>query len=352
MAAQLFKSSLYRLRSASRKRKTAGFTLTELLVGMVIASIVVSGLMYLVVELLQTNQRESVQTETQRDMQIALDYISSEVREAVYVYSGGCLQGQGSIASGGNGGPTLDYCPGIVNHIISTPANSMPVIAFWKLDSLPLLLQKQCDDNDANTPDPALNVPCVSGRTYSLVVYFLRKNQASEIWEGKARITRYELSQYKSDGTVNTTYVNPDQAGVTFRIWPYKRSGNTLTPPPLQAPKLIDDPVVLTDFVDDTARDYNNDGTTEDSTVSCPADYAISPTITTAPFSTTPPMRSFYACVRVGPNGTEEAGNQDIFISLRGNASGRSGIDDNSFLPTLQTQVLRRGIVDKIPAPL
>lgn len=334
MAAQPLKSLLHRLRSASRKRKTGGFTLIELLVGTIIASLVISGLMYMVVQLLETNHKESAQTETQGDMQNALEFISSELREAVYVYGGDCLQGQGTLTSGV---PSANYCPGIVNHI-REPNNSVPILAFWKLEPLPDTLKTQCNNNTAAT-----TVPCVAGRTYTLVVYFLRKTQSNDNpkWPGKAHITRYTLTQYKkSDGTEIANYVNPDQTGVNFRIWPYKNNGGTLSK--LQASKPTNDPAdTLVDFVDDTAR-------TGDSTVSCPTNYVLTPSSTTAPFSG---VRSFYACVR-GGTGDEAGFNQDVFVFLRGNASGKVGISNDNFLPTLQTQVLKRGIVNKIPSPV
>ena len=81
---------LFRRRSSAK-----GFTLIELLVALLIGGIISSALLYGVVELLQTNQRESSRAETQREMQLALDYISSELREAVFVYDGGCLVGTG-----------------------------------------------------------------------------------------------------------------------------------------------------------------------------------------------------------------------------------------------------------------
>ena len=66
--------------------KTSGFTLIELLVTLIVGSIILAGLPYLVVELLQISRREEVLTRTQQDMKRALDYISRDVREAVYVY--------------------------------------------------------------------------------------------------------------------------------------------------------------------------------------------------------------------------------------------------------------------------
>ncbi len=336
MAARPFHSLLHWLRSASRQRKSGGFTLTELLIGMVIAGFVTSGLLYMVVQLLETNQKESAQTETQADMQRALNYIASELREAVYVYSGDCIEGKGAVTD-------PNYCPGVVNHIINIPAQTVPILAFWKLDDLP---KPVLDDCNSATPK-LVGVPCRARRTYSLVVYSLTKNQASDSpkWSGKARITRYELSQYTSDGTLTTNYVTPNRPGVTFVSWPYQRSSTGLENLQTGGKPTSGTFTVLVDFVDDTT----GKGGADSKVTSCPVDYELTPkNPIPAPFTG---VRSFYACVRAGNAGTTGT-NQDIFVFLRGNASGKAGFSKDSFLPSLQTQVLRRGIVNKEPAPL
>ncbi len=339
------------------QRKIAGFTLIELLVSMVIATIVVSGLMSFVVQLLSTNQKESAQTQTQNDMQLALNYISADLREAVYVYPGECLRASG-LGTATATSVTSDFCPGVVNYIKTPPPNSMPILAFWRLDTLSdyYLSSTQC-----GSATPPAGVPCISGRTYTLVVYFLRKNLPSETrWSGKARLLRYELPNYKhSDDTTAAgnaliaKYVNPALPGVGFRRWPFK--DNTTG----GAEKLQDvrpdignaDAQVLVDFVDDTVR-------TGDSAATCPYTapdfYKITPTVTASPFVTD--MRSFYACVRVdNVSGDGEAINQDVLVFLRGNTDGRSSNDNSgitspsSNLPMLKTQVLRRGISNKNP---
>lgn len=340
----------------SRKPQISGFTLIELLVSMAIATIVVSGLMSFMVQLLSTNQQESGQTQTQNDMQLALDYISADLREAVYVYPGECLTATGH---GSKSATTIspDFCPGVVNHIrdfgTAFNASSMPILAFWKLDPLPEVYLKSCGLGTA----PA-SVPCTSGRTYTLVVYFLRKNLVTETtrWYGKARLLRYELPNYKSDGTVAGTaaianYVNPEQSGVGFRKWPWQFVGGVVEN--LQAARPATDnalPATLVDFVDDTARAGDSSSTL------CPNDtaqdiyYKITPDDTSAPFAG---VRSFYACVRVD-NTSADGGaiNQDVLVFLRGNSEGRVQPGGSNNLPTLNAQVLRRGIVNKNPKPI
>ncbi|NEQ25006.1 MAG: type II secretion system protein, partial [Microcoleus sp. SIO2G3] len=92
-----------------RKHRQKGFTLVELLVVTLIAGGIVSALMLLVVELLTADQRDASRNATQQDMQRSLDYISTELRDAIFVYSGDCLYGTGPACSGRP--PVLNYLP-------------------------------------------------------------------------------------------------------------------------------------------------------------------------------------------------------------------------------------------------
>ena len=344
------------------ERKISGFTLIELITSIAIATIVVSGLMSLVVQLLTTNQKESGQTQTQNDMQLALDYISADLREAVYVYPGECLTATG-VGTRTATYVSPDYCPGVINHIKTPPANSMAILAFWKLDPLPdfYLTATQC-----GSTTPPVGVPCTSGRTYTLVVYFLRKNLSTETprWYGKARLLRYELPNYSSTGTAIINYVSPEQSGVGFRKWPWQFKSGAVTNLQSAIPGTDNaNAAVLVDFVDDTARAGDNPTSTQPPL--CPVDnitqdiyYRITPDVTATPFTG---VRSFYACVKVGKT-TEpltttttvdvydgEAMNQDVLVFLRGNSEGRVQSGTSNSLPSLNAQVLRRSIVNKDP---
>lgn len=346
---------LHRSPSNYHKRNFSGFTLIELIASVAIATVVISGLMSLVVQLLSTNQQEAGQTQTQNDMQLALDYISADLREAVYVYSGECLRatGQGSRSATAF---SSDFCPGVVNHIKTPPANSVPILAFWKLDSLPdfFLTPSQC-----GSAIPPAGVPCTSGRTYTLVVYFLRKNVASDVpkWYGQARLLRYELPNYKKDGTANTNYFSPETTGVGFRKWPYQFQNGLVSNLQTARPN-NDNADPLVDFVDATPIK-----STVADTTNCPLNttqdiYSLSPDVATAvPFNN---VRSFYACVKVNRT-TDTSGvvvddgasiNQDVIVFLRGNSEGRVQAGTVKTRPTLSAQVLRRSILNKNPRPI
>lgn len=311
-----------------------GFTLIELLVVVVIAGGIISGLMFLVVELLTADQRESSRTQTQQEMQMALDYISAELREAVYIYDEDCL------AASANGSPgDLDYCPGLYNHIPGnlTTNGSQPILAFWKHQVWPAVVREACDDGDSIAQDS-----CVIGHSYTLVVYTLDANGADATWDGLARIRRYSLSRFKTtDSGYEETpgYVDPGEYQQVFRPWPYYPSVEGGTPEDQQATAGTlenDKGDVLVDFVDNVVRSGS---------VTCPTDYSFAH----APNIVTDVANSFYACVR----NPEEGQSQDVIVFLRGNAAERDGIHGNdSFLPTLETRVLSRAVIERLPTPL
>ncbi len=314
------------------KTKTNGFTLIELLVSSVVGSIVVSALLGLVVNILETEQQDLVKSQIQQEMQGALDYISEDLREAVYVYSGECIQGKGSTSD------PATFCPGLVNHIPMFD-KSVPVLAFWKVEDLP----EGCKDTRGKVNDPCADFR-IANRTFSLVVYYLRQNQASDtIWQGKARITRYTLSQLNSDSPpkLNKGYFNPIQAGTSFRFWPYAQN----TGGQLENQQSSDNfplanggnNLALVDFVDDTPDAENN-------TTECPTGYDLTPNSKTLEDKGIARVRSFYACVREQQNQ-----HPDVIVYLRGNTHRRQGGYGKAALAGLQTHVLGRGVVDKNP---
>lgn len=325
-----------------RNSKNSGFTLIELLVAIIIASLIISSLLYLVIDILQTDNRESARNETQREMQMAMDYISNEIREAVYVYDGVCLQaGQGAVKD-------KNYCPGLTKYL-PTFTNQTPILAFWKPEEIKdsemptncnsfstLLLRQQCDDL------------LVKRRAYTLVVYFQSKDNPGNKWKGGTRISRYALKAYTNPTTLTLSpgYADPSaEDGTTFQTWPMHpiRASTDLRN---GTPSANNAPDVLVDFVDDP------DAVGYDSRIpKCASSegYIASPRTDDA----TPSSNSFFACVRsVVPAATARRStsgtNQDVVLYLRGNTNGRTGGKD-SYRLELQTQVLVRGVIDKIP---
>lgn len=337
-----------------------GFTLLELLVSIVIGAFITLLLMGLVLDLAEVNQRDASRSNVQQEMQTAIDYLVQDLREAVFVYNGQCLAG-GSITIG----TTLSRCPGIVNHIpaaLST-GGSTPILAFWRTEPLPEGIAKYCSDNtNEGLPNPAVRNAmettnlvsvCVSGKTYSLVVYSLNTSNADSVWAGQARLTRYRLTRFR-DNAVSAAddrnlkdYVDPTHAPLTtFVQWPLSTTGTNLqtTRPPLDSG---DNPVLL-DFV--SAKFKTDAGV--DVTPSC-QDFIDStatsfqdPANQITPLTATNPPRSFYACVRGGGLSATAGQNQDVLLSLVGNLTGKPGYPKaGPQVAPIQTRVLIRGIV-------
>jgi prepilin-type N-terminal cleavage/methylation domain-containing protein len=352
--------------NSKKYKKNVGFTLIELLVALIIGSLIISSLLGLVVDILHADRDENAFNETQREMQIALNYISRELREAVYVYDGNCLTTAQGRAPSPNNAASEDYCPGLTNFL--PRFNGTPILAFWKPEEI----------EDAGMPgrvDPTTGARTCAGvaaellqecqdllvkrRTYTLVVYLQSTETEGSRWSGKSRITRYALTKYRDSTRLERSpgYVVPydREDRRTFQSWPIDSS--TGRPLQQQPADVNNKPVVLVDFVDAPNADLRLDNIT---TPECPRDGYVRSPLPTAPAQNN--SNSFYACVRrviVGvivpgalPPTTPELTNvnQDVILYLRGNAVGKQGIkNERNFRPTLQTQVLVRGVIDKNP---
>jgi hypothetical protein len=214
---------------------------------------------------------------------------------------------------------------------------------------------------NANPPAGINGVPCLSRRTYSLVVYYLDTTNVNNTWSGRARLKRYALTQFTAAGAPNTGWVDPTTTNNNFLGWPFEATGNNLQAaatlsdgsvnPYAGAANLAVAPPVLVDFVDTP--------TTAGSTATaCPGDSAAAgslPPFVRSPAGTT--VTSFYACVRgggftAGIQNNTGGRNQETAVFLRGNAAGRAGVPlTANVVFDLQTRVLSRGSFEKSPAP-
>lgn len=321
-----------------RKRKSAGFTLIELLTAVAIGWIVISALIYFIVQMLQTNQKEFALAQTQVEMDEALSYIRNELEEAVYVYEGDCLTGRGKPDDN-------NYCYGLTKWI-TFPNNVTPVLAFWKLEQLPyrqnpttvqdLPSADRCNNNN----NDCLNT-LLTRSSYTLVVYSLSRENPNNIWnKNLARITRYELRQFDPDDlakavssqTITPGWANPTTNGRSFASWPRAGDGSE----PSSRPQYRD--VVLVDLVDLHDKDFP--------APSCPTGYSITPP------NALNNNNSFYACVGAPSLGTS----QDVIVYLRGNAIERAGgqtINEKTnplfYKPLIQTRVKTRAVFQRKP---
>ena len=303
----------------SRLRQQNGFTLLELLVAILIGGILVNGLLFLVIELMTVNNREESLTQTQQNMRRAIDYITRDVGEAIFVYSD---------------------LTDLMTELSDEPTGT-PVLAFWRLD--PLTNNEGADLASFCTGKTgAVQEECetllVRQNYYTLVVYFQQDNTGTDIWEGPTRIVRYELPNYTSistsaltvpTGYADPTLLIPSVTPETFNSFGDWQAGGATTD---------GNAAVLTDFVN--VSDVSV-------TTACPT--PANPASTSVRLPAT--SDSFYVCVEQ-PNGIsdEQSSNRSLVVYLQGNASKGAanqvvGLSESSSLPKLQSEVLIRGVV-------
>jgi len=316
------------------RKNTRGFTLIELLVTLIVGSIIVGSLLYLVVELLQVNRREEVLTQTQQDMQRALDYITRDLREAVYVYT------------------SPQEVTNVANQVTDLPPGT-PVLAFWRLDPVDPGNTTFWNTN-CETAFPGSNNPrqaeCdtlkIRQSFYTLVIYLQQTNNANDPWGGPSRIIRYELPKYSASNVASLTprrgYWDPTATGNDFEDW--RRAATAVAGQNLVFGNTVGTSTVLVDYVDTL-------GNSTATAPTCPTGYTASP----------PNSNTFYACVSNAAtvnnptpgqaNQADQGVNQTVEVFLRGNATdNRPGFaiaSQASRTPTLRSEVLIRGVLDK-----
>lgn len=314
----------------------------ELLISLVVASMVVSGLLYVVVELTTIDKREANLDQVQRDMNRAMDYIVDDLQEAVYVY------------------PNPQFIANQLSLDSAFPngAGNVPVLAFWRIDPVETNLPNCTVGSDSFKR--ACSLLEIRQAVYTLVVYVQKKNDGTNRnWPGQSRIIRYDLKMYRGSladlKSTNPTlalrsgYRDPanstdllasfegwqkgdgDPAGNSDVLVDYVQAPTFDTPVALNRPPLSD--------AGGACRGFGVVGST-------PL-YSIVPST-----ATTTVNNSFFACVR-DPTVALAAsrGNQDVYVFLRGNVQGVSGgvrgFSNEASLPILESQVLVKGVVNK-----
>lgn len=367
--------SLKTLLLTRQKKRAAcdlsGFTLTELLVSIIIGGLIVTSVTAIVTDIVQASKEEELRTKTQQEIQRALSFIASDLESATYIYTGEEIYNtRGSLAALSD------------STILDVNSNLRIVLAFWKPDLLPYTpgganVPRDCtlSNISSDTTEEECQNLQTERRTYTLVVYTHDINPTNT-WSGESVIRRYELRKFDDDDTFSVSgedyltlnisedslgdniYVDPVSEAASFSRWPFDiNDTNLLENVPTIARNNFSNPV-LVDFVDDHTNnpgnlptcldeDDNDNGildTGEDDNNNGVLDvYSRTPAASES--------KSFFACVRqAGFQGDFSQGNQDVIIYLRGNPSERDGLElasSSTPLPTLQTQVMLRGVRDK-----
>ncbi|MBD1890133.1 hormogonium polysaccharide secretion pseudopilin HpsC [Coleofasciculus sp. FACHB-SPT9] len=178
--------SILRLFLTSQKQrfgqaqKTSGFTLIEVLVAMILATLVIGPLLGFMINILDTDRREQAKSNSEQEIRAALDYIAQDLQQAVYIYD---ADGMAAIKS---------QLP------LPATTDKVPVLVFWKRE-----LKKKIvpvTTNNCTNPDT-----CDDAFVYSLVSYYLIKD-TDPTWSESARIGRFQIQDgiRSNSGTVRT----------------------------------------------------------------------------------------------------------------------------------------------------
>lgn len=149
---------------------TSGFTMIELLVATIIATIIIVPMLTFVVDILNRDVREQAKTNSEQDLQAAVDYIAQDMSQAFYVYDPTYA------------GDTANNIPSYDTFKDQLPFSdeTNPILVFWKREFVAKALAPSggiCED----TTDPIKDRQCNDTFVQSLVAYYLIDDD-NETW--------------------------------------------------------------------------------------------------------------------------------------------------------------------------
>jgi len=162
-----------------------GMTLVELLVGAIMAFLIITPMLGFVVDMLNTDRREQVKSNTEQDLQAAVDFISQDLSQAIYIYNGKEI--------------------GVIKPELAAPPKGSPILVFWKRQ----LIKKAVPITSSIKPKDcgvAANADkCNDTYVLSLVAYYQFKDDNEPTWcqpsggTCPSRIARYEIRERLRD---------------------------------------------------------------------------------------------------------------------------------------------------------
>ncbi|MEG5173553.1 hormogonium polysaccharide secretion pseudopilin HpsC [Microcoleus sp. B3-D7] len=348
----LLKSQHQRNRSGPDQTEK-GMTLVELLVGAIMAFLIITPMLGFVVDMLNTDRREQVKSNTEQDVQAALDFIAQDLSQAIYIYDN-------NPAPASTPTTTATGIPALLAGNFIPPPNTTqtPILVFWKrqllTNSLPLAANVQPDT--CTTTATGANT-CNDTYVLALVAYYqVRETNGNSIWcqpSGAAcptRIVRYQIQ----DGLRNPNSIDPNPLQRYFTgVSPAQDRSPAFNPNfdisnPTQnvttGAANFGNPEVLVNYIDDSPGPTVTPNDECRTALGNPTDTTgVMPTPipeTTLRIPAAPPdtVKSFYACVDTSQNIAR--------VTIRGNSLRRIQTNDTAynpnrtaFFPTASVQV-------------
>ncbi|MEG4210843.1 hormogonium polysaccharide secretion pseudopilin HpsC [Microcoleus sp. S13_B4] len=336
-----------------------GMTLVELLVGAIMAFLIITPMLSFVVDMLNTDRREQVKSNTEQDLQAAVDFIAQDLSQAIYIYDN-----NPALTITATTTPT--GIPAITTQLPSV-SNGTPVLVFWKRQQI----TNAVPINNAITPikckEAANKGKCNDTYVLSLVAYYqIKETDPKSIWcqpsggNCPTRIARYEIRDgvRKPDpvaADTNLPYYNkadtdedtqqPDPAFNKDFDFTKPTQNVTLAAGLTQATSGATKPQVLVNYIDHSSGPILTPCTTA---LGNPTNPKTSTAIgePTLKVTDTEGRNSFYACVDTARNIAR--------VTLRGNSLRRLQANDaefkttsSAYFPTATVQVQGFGAVGK-----
>ena len=331
-----------------------GMTLVELLIGAVMAFLIITPMLAFVVDMLNTDRREQVKSNTEQDIQAAVDFIAEDLSQAIHIYDNNDTTGIPELTK---------------QKFIPTGADKTPILVFWKRQ----LLKNSLPVNTTLTPQPDKCDPkatpgkagdCNDTYVLSLVAYYQIKDDKS-IWcqpsssakDCPTRIARYQISDGLENKSSDPTkpYTGLTDGQKTSPAYNDIATSTTpafdITKPEKNVTKAgvdWDGSEVLVNYIDhnpfplvgnECTLAFNNP---KDSKGQAVLETTLKVTDSLAAIKT----NSFYVCV-------DRSNNQNIArVTIRGNSLRRlqdstvkPSAQNAAFFPTATVQVQGRGLV-------
>ncbi len=311
-----------------------GMTLVELLVGAIMAFLIITPMLAFVVDMLNTDRREQVKSNTEQDIQAAVDFIAQDLSQAIYIYDNAGVNAiKSSLIP-----PTSD------------PAGT-PILVFWKRQLQPNALP--VIPTAADTPNPSncntTNTPCNDAYVLSLVAYY-QINDNNPIWcqpsgtDCPTRIVRYQIRDGLKDPRAASPATQPyydsvktgqERSPAYNRLFDLTKPLENVTEPNAK----LGSGEVLVNYIDHSAKQL--DVAECQKALGTPQTKIGLAAATNVPEATLkvtdPSTNSFYACVDNARNLAR--------VTIRGNSLRRLQTDADydakkaAYFPTVSVQV-------------
>jgi type II secretory pathway pseudopilin PulG len=325
-----------------------GMTLVELLVGAIMAFLILTPMLAFVVDMLNTDRREQVKSNTEQDIQAAVDFIAQDLSQALYIYDS---QGIEEIK------PQL-------------PPNDdtkIPILVFWKRQQIKSSVPINSDIKPNECTLSANTANCNDTYVLSLVAYYQFKD-TEPTWcqpsggNCPTRIARYEIRDgvRKPDPVAtdnNPPYYNDTETNPAQKPDPAFNKDFDFSKPTekvtvdtelANSESGAQQPQVLVNYIDHTTTGPTLSPTECKTALGNPTDPKDTTEFleeVTLKVTDTEGRNSFYACVDTARNIAR--------VTIRGNSLRRIQTDadydpkKSAYFPTASVQVQGLGAVGK-----